>query len=413
MKGILLPLFITAITGCSQVAGPTSNAPSGTPAPTSGGTTMTEVYTASVPNIGMPGLIAGQLIGTTMDANGLLTTSVAMPFDRAATPTPLNAEIKADGRGLVERQGVTVAYRQNGGLTVQTQSQTRSVTLPQGFWSLQNDLSGGLLSVFRSRLSLNGDLVIVPHPAGLVAYRLQDLAQGRDTPAWTVLLPQNPALKLPGDRPDHQLRSMSVDEASGVTVYAWTRYSEDGHSPTYVSALDRSGKELWSLKAVNPTQEMRSRLVVVGAGEGLAAFHVTGESRLRAVDLLTGQPRWENPDVRCSGSDIFNHVVITSGTVFPVSSGDSCVKALNLDGQTRWTHTGDGRTFGGVPVIHHGVVYAANGQINAIDLKSGQLLGLSKAVVSTQRESSTAIISPDGQFVAAWGDTLGVYRTIR
>jgi eukaryotic-like serine/threonine-protein kinase len=149
-------------------------------------------------------------------------------------------------------------------------------------------------------------------------------------------------------------------------------------------ALDAgSGKELWKtyywFSWIESPPVVRDRVVYTGSSDATKVY---------AVDFATGAMRWKTsvPGWSWQRTAVNDELVIagTAGVgAFPGSRSGSLVALDRASGAIRWIYldppseeivkASKGWGFGASPVIHKGLVYAAdlNGKVYAIELKQG------------------------------------------
>jgi outer membrane protein assembly factor BamB len=203
-------------------------------------------------------------------------------------------------------------------------------------------------------------------------------------------------------------------DASASTVYLTG--SSSGNQ--YVAALNAETSEtIW--RQANPYLENRGSLSVRVSGN--AMYVLATDRSIRAFDTKTGQLLWERSqnDVwrkECDGAATSTtDFIITSDTLYTSPESGQCVWAINLkDGQIKWTMNaakyGEPYSFGGVPLLVNGVIYAMNGRVWAIDAQTGEVLGLSKEVDKGWVVTNPQLINGE---VIAWGRIATGFKPVR
>jgi len=148
---------------------------------------------------------------------------------------------------------------------------------------------------------------------------------------------------------------------SGTTVLIATQNK-------YVCALDgNSGKQRWKTKIDTPTGVNSQLLTGPAVVSGLAVVG-SSDGMLRAVDVATGQQRWE---LMAGYEDVPPFPVSGGGVVVFASYGQSVGAVDPSAGKSLWHRDLDGE-LGGLPCIADGIAYfRTTSTMYALDLKTG------------------------------------------
>lgn len=112
-------------------------------------------------------------------------------------------------------------------------------------------------------------------------------------------------------------------------------------------------------------------------GDGVALAAAIDERRVVALDVATGEQRWERDGIASLGLAAIQDDTAYLGTTTPDFTSGS-VMALDLGtGETVWETTGHGDTQGSGPVLYDDLVIAGShtaGTVNAYDAATGELV---------------------------------------
>lgn len=131
---------------------------------------------------------------------------------------------------------------------------------------------------------------------------------------------------------------------------------------------------------------------------------------LQAFRQSDGQPIWAKPtitDACKAGTSSFSlRMTIAADHVYLGNSGGVCVLALHADtGQLAWTFNAPyDQTFDNKPLFHHGVIYATNGRMWALDAFTGKPLAVG-AVDTDMNSGAPLAYDPVEDQILQWGPT--------
>jgi outer membrane protein assembly factor BamB len=251
---------------------------------------------------------------------------------------------------------------------------------------------GAYLKIVANKLILNSEKILI---------------------VYDVSIPSKPKqlwVRQPESGEDINLRATDADNSLVYVAAASSKYN------SYVTALNaETGEVRW--RQATPYSENRGVLTIRVSGNGLYALG--SDDTLRAFDTKTGQSLWTNNDVwrdECKGTATdATEFTITADTLYTSPRSGQCVWAINLkDGQIKWAMNagkyGDPYSFGGMPLLVNGVIYAMNGRVWAIDAQTGEVLGLSKEI-----DKGWVVTNPqflNGEIIA-WGRIATGFKPIR
>jgi len=137
----------------------------------------------------------------------------------------------------------------------------------------------------------------------------------------------------------------------------------------------RTGEELWNYDRTVPSLTLRGNAAPVISGDSVYAGFDSG--RLVALDLKTGQPRWDSPLAIASGRsdlermvDVDSEPIVLRDTVFAASFNGGVSAISTIDGTIKWTR--EISSFAGISVGGNLVyVTGADGAIWALNTATG------------------------------------------
>jgi hypothetical protein len=228
----------------------------------------------------------------------------------------------------------------------------------------------------------------------LFVYDLNAQGVPNQDPAWTFTFPE--------ERSD----ALTMD-SSGNLYAGWGRSTISN-----LISFNPDGSKRWEILDTN-THPTNASVVYVPIRLTLQGNHLISLSSGGAIHKLDldGNVIWKNKD-SCS----IDVAAVTNEGIYQNCVTGSKVIAYDLTtGKTRWTFTppeGQRYTFGGTPLVHNGVVYAANGRTWALDAQTGEVLAVSPETDAFAVTTNPVYYPPTGEIVVA-GNRIDTFKPVR
>jgi outer membrane protein assembly factor BamB len=379
------------------------------PGPVEGAASMPELWTLPLQGHRRPTLYKDQIITSELDetqTKDLHVTAVNLDTRTVAW----TANTKFYGEETVEFDGFLISFNGIDALEVRDQTGVlkRSVKLPDGL------LTGTNNHLITNQLQAIGDNLILPLDKAVLAYKLSAIIAA-DTVPLVPIWRYTPVPK-PGYRVT--IGDVAYDSISGL-LFTSDRESNSvtRMGDTSLSTIDPKDGSLKWRKVVNHTDnDDVSSFGTVGAGGGLGYIHLVGQYSLSAYDI-SGTIVWTNPNVLCpdprtNGSFTLPYV---NGILFVAVNGDHCMGALDAtSGKTKFVFNAPkGGTFAQRPLVLNNVMYATNGYLWAVDMNTGNVLGQSGDLGSTQFTTGTVLYDQKRNQLLTWGDGLRAFKPLK
>jgi outer membrane protein assembly factor BamB len=205
--------------------------------------------------------------------------------------------------------------------------------------------------------------------------------------------------------------SAVADDAAGNLYVSW--YRDTGHN---LVSFDPTGTVRWKKLDTIPDVKPKTGAPVFISIVGNEMYTVVDGGGIHRLDL-DGNEIWRNDSalVQTCGATILNDLpAFTDDGVFENCGLGSGVIALNRkDGSLRWAFNAPNKnTFWGTPMIHNGVVYAANGRMWALDERTGKALAVSEETDGYAHTTNPLYYPPTGE-ILLWGERLDTYKPWR
>ncbi|GAA5533652.1 PQQ-binding-like beta-propeller repeat protein [Deinococcus aluminii] len=264
-------------------------------------------------------------------------------------------------------------------------------------------------------VQISGDLLILPLEQAVLAYRIQDLLSGAAPvkPVWRY----NVTPLAPNERA--YFTSFSLDQQQGQYYVLEGKGSRTARrAQTDLIRLDAAtGREQWRKTLDTREQTDSARGGVINAQNGTVLAQINGTITVTAYQN-DGTERWKNPDIICPGgvTTILSHIVLHDDLAIISPFGDQCYTVLDLNtGAKRFVFSPPvGGSFGQIPAIVNGVMYATNGFLWAVDLKDGTVLGRSKTALDyAQGKTGTVIFDQPRNQLLVWAGKLNAFTPLR
>jgi outer membrane protein assembly factor BamB len=290
------------------------------------------------------------------------------------------------------------------------------------------DTQGRRVRVFRTpskstdisvSLRVIGDRLYVPNAQDLRVYRLGDLVSDAPTvePVWAKHYPSLDSLGGDGGVP--VLDALDHDPTLNRLYVALS--DDDGtRKALRVVAYDLDGTERWQ-RTVWQEASGRPGSLAVGNLASRDGRVIVQQSmgRFMAFDA-EGEKLWERASLCPTGGTTgVETMVIEDGRMYTTPMGDSCITAWDVrTGELVWNFEADGPSFMNEFALVRGVLYAANGRLWALDLKTGKVLAASSPELAQQLRGSALSAgtvrydAPRDQLIL-WGRALWAFKPIR
>ncbi|GGB70954.1 PQQ-binding-like beta-propeller repeat protein [Deinococcus soli (ex Cha et al. 2016)] len=403
MRTLLTNLLTTTAVLLSACSAGTTTSPS---KPDQGGATLTPTATVPTPAFEQSVLFGDLIVGKRVNADNtreLDMTAVHLGTRAAAWQQPAlfrGNEAVQVGANLIHYDGRHALVVRDG-----SGAATRTVELPASVPNQDH--------LVRAQVLVQGDLLFLPTPRALLAYRVADLTSGAGpvTPAWS----QSYAAGT-GSVTGQVLGEIAV---SGTQVYAAVITYNDGERTTRTTlhALDAAtGEAKWAKTLYDEATSSTSRTAELAADAQGVYVHLSGTGHITAFSPA-GAERYRTADFYCPGgsTDIWAHLTVQDGLLFGMPLGDTCFSAWKAqDGARAWVfNDAQGGTVAQRPLVLRAAVYITNGRLIALDAQSGAVLGTSAPIERAQSMTGTVLYDAPRDQVVVWAGQLQFFKSVK
>jgi outer membrane protein assembly factor BamB len=222
---------------------------------------------------------------------------------------------------------------------------------------------------------------------------------------------------------DHNVDSLVVDDIHVYTGrYQFSNYAD---ADTITTLNSNDGSIAWKSTTNQPDvyPELPVFLPNWSSTRQFSLFEdtllvMTYAGDLQAFSKSTGKRLWVTANIHktTKGCYATGKYILQDGVIYLSSESDSCVFALNAkDGSLKWifdahTYSGKNSTFGGKPAVYHGVVYAANSWLWALDATTGEPISVSSVQDGAATFQNVQVVNGE---VIIRGSNLTAFKTIQ